>query len=62
MTMYTILAYISVFRLEELGMSKFREICSSEEPSKVSTFIAYLFNKVSQLHLLLGIIVYNIIL
>lgn len=46
MTMYTILAYLAVFRLEELGMSKFRELCSSQEPSKISTFVSYLFNKV----------------
>ena len=47
MTMYTILAYLAIFRLEELGMSKFRELCSSQEPSKISTFVSYLFNKVS---------------
>jgi hypothetical protein len=46
MTMYTILAYLAVFRLEELGMAKFKDLCSSLEPSKVSTFVAYVFNKV----------------
>lgn len=46
MTMYTILAYLAVFRLEELGMARFRELCSDTEPSKVSTFVAYVFNKV----------------
>lgn len=47
MTMYTILAYLAVFRLEELGLSKFKELCATEEPSKISTFVAYLFNKVT---------------
>ena len=46
MTMYTILAYLAMFRLEELGHAKFKELCSTEEPSKISTFVAYLFNKV----------------
>lgn len=46
MTMYTVVTYLSVFRLEELGISRFREICSSQEPSKISFFVAYLFNKV----------------
>lgn len=44
--MYTILAYLAMFRLEELGHAKFKELCSTEEPSKISTFVAYLFNKV----------------
>ena len=30
MTMYTILAYLAVFRLEELGLSKFKELCATE--------------------------------
>lgn len=49
MTMYTILAYLAVFRLEELGMAKFKDLCSSVEPSKVSNFVAYVFNKVNRL-------------
>lgn len=47
--MYTILAYLAVFRLDELGVHQFKELCSSQEPSKVSTFVAYVFNKVSNL-------------
>lgn len=46
MTMYTILTYLAVFRLEELGFPRFKEICSSQEPSKISTFVSYVFNKV----------------
>jgi hypothetical protein len=44
-TLYTIFAYISVFRLSELGFSKFKELALSQEPSKITTFITYLFNK-----------------
>lgn len=44
MTMYTILTYLSVFRIEELGMSKFKSIALTQEPSKISIFISYLFN------------------
>lgn len=45
-TLYTVLAYLAVFRLEELGVSKFKEICADQEPTKVSTFVAYVFDKV----------------
>jgi len=45
MTMYTILTYLCIFRLRELGFARFKELASSEDPSKVSTFVGYLFNK-----------------
>ena len=45
MTMYTILAYLCIFRLRELGFSKFKDLASSEDPTKIATFVGYLFNK-----------------
>lgn len=45
MTMYTIYAYIAIFRLRELGFARFKELASTEDPSKISTFVTYLFNK-----------------
>lgn len=45
MIMYTILSYLALFRLKELGFPRFKELCSSEDPSKISVFISYLFNK-----------------
>jgi hypothetical protein len=47
--MYTILAYLAVYRLDELGMGQFKNLCSSIEPSKVSFFVAYVFDKVREL-------------
>ena len=52
MTMYTILAYIAIFRIDEMGFVKFREIALSQEPSKIDTFIGYVFNKVINLMML----------
>ncbi|KAJ1428363.1 hypothetical protein B484DRAFT_395966 [Ochromonadaceae sp. CCMP2298] len=45
MTMYAILAYMTVYRLQEMGVRRYREICSSQEPSKISFFVSYVFNK-----------------
>jgi hypothetical protein len=61
MTMYAILTYMSVYRLQEMGVKKFREICSSQEPSKISFFVSYVFNKVpllgSESSLLLALLI-----
>jgi hypothetical protein len=46
MTLYSVLAYLAIFRMEELGMSKFRELALTQEPSKVDVFIEYMYNKV----------------
>jgi hypothetical protein len=46
MVMYNILAYIAIFRIDELGVKKFKEVTSPVEPSKLSTLIAYVFNEV----------------
>jgi hypothetical protein len=46
MTMYTVLAYLAMFRLDELGFVKFKEYALTQDPSKVFNFASYLFNKV----------------
>lgn len=46
-TLYTVFAYLSIYRIDELGFAKFKQIATSQEPSKINTFINYLFNKVS---------------
>jgi hypothetical protein len=45
MIMYTLLTYLCLFRLKELGFPKFKELASQEDPSKVACFVEYLFNK-----------------
>jgi hypothetical protein len=45
MTMYTVLAYLAMFRLDELGFVKFKEFALTQDPSKVFNFASYLFNK-----------------
>eukprot|EP01039_Chlorochromonas_danica_P002730 gene2730-2981_t len=44
-TLYTMLAYVVIFRIDELGVQRFRELVSLEEPSKMSVFIGYVFNE-----------------
>lgn len=45
MTLYNVFAYLAIFRMEELGFQKFRELALTQEPSKVDTFIDYIYNK-----------------
>ena len=45
MLMYTILAYLAIFRMKELGFGRFKELAKDEDPSKVGVFVEYLFNK-----------------
>ncbi len=45
MLMYTILAYLAIFRLKELGFGRFKDLAKGEDPSKVGVFVEYLFNK-----------------
>lgn len=45
MTLYTVFAYLAIYRIDELGFAKFKEVACSQEPSKINTFINYLFNK-----------------
>lgn len=49
-TLYTILAYMAIFRIKEMGWQKFKEICLSQEPSKIATFCGYIFNKENLWH------------
>ncbi len=53
MTMYTILGYIGIFRIDEMGFPNLREIALTQEPSKIDTFIGYVFNKVINLMMML---------
>ena len=46
MMLYTILAYLALFRLDELGFVQFKEFAMTQDPQKVFNFAAYLFNKV----------------
>lgn len=46
MTLYTILGYMSIFRISELGFPKFKAIAMQQEPSKVAFFCNYVFNEV----------------
>ena len=45
MMLYTIISYLAIFRLKEIGFSRFKELCSGEDPSKIAVFVGYLFNK-----------------
>lgn len=45
MLMYTILAYLAIFRLKEIGFGQFKRLAKDEDPSKVGVFVEYLFNK-----------------
>ncbi len=45
MTLYNEFAYLAIFRMEELGFQKFRELALTQEPSKIDTFIDYIYNK-----------------
>ena len=52
-TMYSVFAYLAIFRLEELGFRRFREFAASQDPAKMFNFVNYLFDKVrgkTQLH------------
>jgi len=53
MLLYRLLAYICIFRIEELGFKKFRELALTQEPSKINVFVGYVFNKVSKSYCLL---------
>lgn len=43
--MYTIFAYLALFRLEEMGFRTFKEFALTQDPMKIYNFAAYLFNK-----------------
>jgi hypothetical protein len=45
--LYTVMAYLAVFRLEDMGFPRFREIVLSQDSTKMVTMLSYLFNEVS---------------
>ena len=45
-TMYTVMAYLAIFRLDELGFPAFKEYALTQDPTKMYIFISYLFNQV----------------
>lgn len=49
MLLYTIFAYLAVFRLEDLGFGKFSEFVLSQDPTKMVNFTSYLFDEVMML-------------
>jgi hypothetical protein len=44
--MYSVFAYLAIFRLDELGFRKFKEFTATQDPTKMYNFVSYLFNKV----------------
>jgi hypothetical protein len=42
--LYLILAYLTIFRLEELTFPEYRKFIESQEPDKMSVFISYVFD------------------
>jgi len=43
-TLYLILAYLTIFRLEELSFTEYRKFLDSQEPDKVNAFLLYTFD------------------
>ncbi|EQC37839.1 hypothetical protein SDRG_04862 [Saprolegnia diclina VS20] len=44
-TKFMILAYLSIFRLGEIGIGAFKSIVSSQNPTSMHVFLAYLFDQ-----------------
>lgn len=44
--MYSVFAYLAIFRLEELGFRRFREFTAGQDSAKMYNFVNYLFDKV----------------
>jgi hypothetical protein len=57
MQLFKVLAYIAIFRIDEMGFKKFRELALTQEPSKMNVFLGYVFNKVCINYFLLDIII-----
>ena len=45
--MYSVFAYLAIFRLDELGFRKFKEFTATQDPTKMYYFVNYLFDQVS---------------
>ena len=46
--LYTVFAYLAIFRLDEIGFQRFSELVLSQDPTKMFMFISYLFNEVTK--------------
>ena len=44
MILYQVFGYLAMFRLDELGFSRFKEFANTQEPTKMYNFVRYLFN------------------
>lgn len=43
-TLYMVLGYLLLFRLDELGFNEFRRLISAEDPTKMAHLLKYLIN------------------
>lgn len=43
--MYTVFAYLAIYRLDELGFPRFKEFTNTQEPTKMYNFVMYLFSR-----------------
>lgn len=43
-TLYMVLGYLLLFRLDELGFGEFRRLTSSEDPTKMAQLLDYLID------------------
>jgi hypothetical protein len=44
-TLYTVLAYLIIYRMQEMGFGKFKEVTQSQDPSKVNSIMSYVYNE-----------------
>ena len=44
MTLYTIFAYLSFFRLEEIAIEDYRKLVMSQEPNKMHVLLQFIFD------------------
>eukprot|EP01035_Chromulina_nebulosa_P018091 gene18091-23740_t len=45
MIMYTVIVYLALFRIDELGVDIFKDYLLSQDPSKMIVFVSYLYNE-----------------
>mmetsp|Transcript_11164 Transcript_11164/g.21956 ORF Transcript_11164/g.21956 Transcript_11164/m.21956 type:complete len:281 (-) Transcript_11164:54-896(-) len=44
---FTVISYLALFRLDELGVKNFRKLVDTQQPLKMHTLLSFLFNLVS---------------